>query len=925
MSKNQKSKNNALTRLYSILDYNSKKDINLKNERYLGSLSQRLKEISGEEVYYRKKLDSQNKDNGVKSLEPKVIIHAREVKKEPEIIKPVIEQKKKAFINEDVFEIKKVEIKEPIFVEVRPKTSKEEISEIKDDKEKLPEWDSIETVKKEDEFEEIPELESIPQESIKKEEVVTFEEIETKEEEKKQDVKDEQLPIFIPIKKVEEEKPLSEWEPIEIEKPKDEEKPLIEKEEEKINVFNDIKSIDDKTANLLIDSGITTIALLDKTSIKDLSKIKGIKKKKAKKIKKELKEKTTEPNKETIIELEVIEKEEQKPADEELKEETEEWSIPEEKTSETQVWESIEEEPDEKGFIAIEESPSDQEIEKPVINEEEKKEIFRDIKSIDDKTAILLFDNGYKNVDSINKASFKELTKIKGIKKKTAKKIKNELEKPKEIPVAIPIDVKKEKKDKFVKIKEELDNSKKKLSSISKDLNNKEKTIQKLQNELDEKIKDLETKKTEVYNKDEEIKLLQNQAEQSKQELESGLQELNKNQEEMDLIEKELENKKLELDSKDTEIEKRDEEIIDLQNKLKEKSLKLEKEDQELNNKEEEIEEIKSNLLTKTEQLDEKNRIIKELQSELEAEHKDFKRKEKEFKIKIFKDIKSIDENTAIILFDNEITSIEELKTIPQKNLSKIKGIKRKKVKEIIKELEKKSDKKLPIEIETGLKKKQNDYFVDKKVVTTDLKMKEEKIPTKYADEENNITKEEAVDVDKKIADEFSLVVIDEDIFENIKSIDSKTSKLLRDNGISTVDELKDTSLKDLTKIKGIRRRLAKKIKKEVNSLKEEVKSIETEKSFEKVEEATAKEDEAEWEYYDEDLVSESKKEELKGFRHGDYGLYEKEIKTKSGSKRKVRFFSKAEPEHAKPIELPKGYEVKKNKMTGLPYLRKKK
>jgi len=931
MSKNQKLKNNALARLYNILDYNSKRNINLKNERYLGSLSHRLKEISGEEVYYRKKLDSKIEDNGVKSLKPKVIIHTREVKKEPKIFEPKIEEKKSVFIDEDVFEIKKVEVKEPEFVEVKPKLSKEEIIEInnlKDETEKLPEWDEIVTIKKEEDFEELPELESVPQETIKKEEVETFEEIETKEEEKKQEIKDEQLPIFIPIKKVEEKKLISEWEPIEIEKPKEEVEPIIEKEEEKTNVFRDIKSIDEKTANLLIDSGITTIALLDSASIKELSKIKGIKKKTAKKIKEEIKEKTIEPEKETIVLLEVIEKEEvieeQKPVDKKLIEETEEWSIPKETTSETQVWESVEEEPEEKESIAFEELPSDQEIVKPTIDDEEKKETFRDIKSIDDKIAILLFNNGYTSVDSIHNASIKDLIEIKGIKKKTAKKIKKELEKTKEIPVVIPIEVKEEKKDEFVKFKEDLEISKKELSSVSKELNNKEKTIKKLQNELDEKIKDLETRKTEVYNKDEEIKLLQNQTEQSKQELVSGLEELNKRQEEMELIEKELENKKLELESRDIEIEKRDEEIIELQNKLKEKSKKLETEDKELVNKKEEIEDIKNDLKTKTDKLDEKERIIKELQSELNSKQKDLEKKEKEIKIRTFEALKSIDEKTAIILFDNGITSIDELKTIPQKNLSKIKGIKRKTAKQIIKELDKKADKKSTEIAETGPKKKPDDYFVEKKIVTTDLKMKEEKKSTKYADDENDITKKEAIDVDKKIADEFSLEVIDDDIFKNVESIDSKTSKLLRNNGISSVDELKEASIKDLTKIKGIRKRLARKIKKEVSSLQEE-KVIEKEQSFEKEKGPTVEDGEAEWEYYDEDLISKSKKEELKGFRHGDYGLYEKEIKTKSGNKRKVKFFSKAEPDNAVPIELPKGYEIKKNKKTGLPYLRKKK
>ena len=63
----------------------------------------------------------------------------------------------------------------------------------------------------------------------------------------------------------------------------------------------------------------------------------------------------------------------------------------------------------------------------------------------------------------------------------------------------------------------------------------------------------------------------------------------------------------------------------------------------------------------------------------------------------------------------------------------------------------------------------------------------------------------------------------------------------------------------------------------------------------------------------------------IKGFIHGDYTLYEKESSTKSGVKRTIRFFSKAKPENAEPIDLPKGYVVKENKKTGVPYLKKQK
>jgi len=959
MSKNQKSKNNALSKLYNILDYTSKKDTNLKNEKYLGSLSQRLKEISGEEVVYRKKFEEKSQNDGKETLKPKVIIHVREVKKEPEFPEVKIEEEKKDYRDGDVFEIKKVKIKEPEFMEVKPKTSKEviiDLQDLREDKEKLPEWDSIETVKKEEEFEEIPELESVSEEEIKKTE--TFEEIKTIKERKKeteeiqkicpecgtkldssQDVcsdcgkvlKDEKIPSFIPIKKVEKEEVTTEWEPIQIEKPKEEEITPVEIKDEKITVFKNFNTIDDKTSSLLFDNGITTIAFLDKASIKELSKIKGIKKKTAKKIKKELEEKKIESKKETPVEIEIIEKEEiieeQIPTDEEPKEEPKEWSITEETDSKAQVWESIEEQPVEKETSVIEEYSSDIQIEEPVIDEESKVEAFKDIKNIDKKTAILLFDNGYTTVDSILEAPINDLAKIKGIKKKTVKKIKKELETPKKVPVSTPIEVKEEtvKKDNHESIKEELDNSKKELKIISKELTNKDKNIQKLQNELEEKIKDLETKKTEVYNKDEEIKLLQNQSEQSKQELETGLEELNKKKEEMEVLEKELEDKKIELESKINEIEIRDEEIINLQNQLKQKTKDLETENEQLNKKDEEFVKINNDLIKKIEELEKKNKIITDLQTELTVKQKNLERKETEIKINAFKDLKNIDKETAILLYDNGITTIEELKEIPLKNLIKIKGIKRKIAKEIKKELEQKPDKKSFEEHKTELEKKPSDYFIEKKVVTNELKMKEEKKPKEGLSDENNITKEEAEEIDQKISDEFSVVVVDNDIFKGIKSIDIHTSKLLKENGIKTIDDLQAASVKDLSKIKGIKKRIAKKIKKEVKKIPKREKDTETQESFEQVDEPETEEKEAEWEYYDEDLISESSLEEIKGFRYKDYTLYEKEIETKSGKKRIVRFFSKAEPDDAEPIELPMGYEVKKNKKTGLPYLRKKK
>ena len=46
---------------------------------------------------------------------------------------------------------------------------------------------------------------------------------------------------------------------------------------------------------------------------------------------------------------------------------------------------------------------------------------------------------------------------------------------------------------------------------------------------------------------------------------------------------------------------------------------------------------------------------------------------------------------------------------------------------------------------------------------------------------------------------------------------------------------------------------------------------------------------------------------------------------TTAGKKRTIHFFSKNKPDVGEPIQLPKGYEVKVNTKTGLPYLKKKK
>jgi len=78
-----------------------------------------------------------------------------------------------------------------------------------------------------------------------------------------------------------------------------------------------------------------------------------------------------------------------------------------------------------------------------------------------------------------------------------------------------------------------------------------------------------------------------------------------------------------------------------------------------------------------------------------------------------------------------------------------------------------------------------------------------------------------------------------------------------------------------------------------------------------------------EWESYDIDEIPDTKPD-TSVYSHGDFTLYKKEIKTTTGKKRTVHFFSKKTPDIGEAVQLPEEYEVKVNRRTGLPYLKKK-
>ncbi len=68
------------------------------------------------------------------------------------------------------------------------------------------------------------------------------------------------------------------------------------------------------------------------------------------------------------------------------------------------------------------------------------------------------------------------------------------------------------------------------------------------------------------------------------------------------------------------------------------------------------------------------------------------------------------------------------------------------------------------------------------------------------------------------------------------------------------------------------------------------------------------------------------KKEQIdkKGYKYNGYRLYKKNIVINDEDERTIHFFAKEPPEAGEPSHLPEDYEVKINRKTGVPYIRKK-
>ena len=795
MKQNKNSKKTRVEMLRMVLDTPDNKNLYPGDEKYLRALSRRLKE-SSEEEHPEKYVRFDGKKEDTDYLKPRVTVYPKrrkEEKKKIAVVSPkkfiTIDAEKKniQIKGEDIFEIEKVRKKEKKFIKVKVKPKEiekqKEPEKVKEDspKEELLEWKAIDAEKPKVENKEKKEEgwkiadsgEYVVDKKIKEKKKKSEHFIEVKKINKKEKI--------LPIKKVKLKEDEGVFEEVTVEKELEHDK--ID-DKIKIEVFKDLKTIDDETAIALYDVGFTSLESLESALINDLSYITGIKKSKIKKIKKEISKKS---NSEKVKKNTILYKKElvqENFNDEEILSFKEKpVQVESLDVGDTAEWKITADELIDEGKISVDKIKIDS---------------FKEVKNIDEKTAILLYDNGYTSVDSLKKATEDELKKIKGLKRKKIKEIMREIN---------------EKLDESVKAK-----------SIEIDLAaNAELTKDQLQIDMD--------------TMDEEIKLT------------DSLVELEDNSEWIPIPEKDADK-------------------------------------------------------------DEKKQFINGNLKKDEVSY--------DAKIEVFKDLKTIDDETAIILYDSGIKSIKDLKDTSVKNLSKINGIK----KSLAKKIKKESDKYETIE---------------------DIIKEDDEI--KLVDDES-VSEEEINAVDEQISTHFKTIDVEEDVedleefksteseemiidnFKDIKSIDEKIAELLIENGIYSIEDLMEKTIKELTKIKGIRKKIAKEIKKEVDSIKKEKpKTKKSEKKKEKKKKSKAKRGK---QYYlsgkNNDFPvfdPEQFIEENKIYRYGEYVLYEKEIETTSNKRRIVRFFSKEEPDKAYAIKLPEGYEVRENG-NGVPYLKKK-
>lgn len=161
--------------------------------------------------------------------------------------------------------------------------------------------------------------------------------------------------------------------------------------------------------------------------------------------------------------------------------------------------------------------------------------------------------------------------------------------------------------------------------------------------------------------------------------------------------------------------------------------------------------------------------------------------------------------------------------------------------------------------------------------------------------------------------------------FKGINSIDEKTAELLYTHGYFSIENIRDATLNDLVQIRGIRRKLAKQIKKEIEqttSLIDDTEFVPVKKKTIKKTQKNKLHDAAEWESHPPLETPKSTFPPVCVYE--GYTLFKRETTTRDRRKTTIHFFSKEKPKKGQPTSLPDGYQIAINKKTEVPYLKRK-
>jgi Helix-hairpin-helix domain len=227
-----------------------------------------------------------------------------------------------------------------------------------------------------------------------------------------------------------------------------------------------------------------------------------------------------------------------------------------------------------------------------------------------------------------------------------------------------------------------------------------------------------------------------------------------------------------------------------------------------------------------------------------------------------------------------------------------------------------------------ALRKQEKEEKKHKKIEQKRLLKEQRKTQTNTFEEEpssfEHPTAESSFETEVKEENEISPIQVNYNNFNGIESIDDTTAEILYKNGYFSIENLREATIEDLVQIPGIKRRLAKQIKKEIDLHKPESDISEftpTKKKTAKKKEKKISSDSSEWE------LSPSKERapstpEVCSYK--GYTLYKREKKVSDGKKTTIHYFSKRKSERGEPTALPDGYRISLNRETGVPYLKKK-